>query len=111
METTEINSISDLSKILQTLGEPEKGHTRFFRGHGDEGWQMLPSIYRETSLIENEDKIIKDALTYCPDDFLPSDTLFEKLVKLGVMDKFHAFFETLRPNGQISCSPLYFLLK
>ena len=82
METTEINSIRDLSKILQTLGEPEKGHTRFFRGHGDEGWQMLPSIYRETSLIENEDKIIKDALTYCPDDFLPSDTLFEKLVKL-----------------------------
>ena len=82
METTEINSISDLSQILQTLGEPEKGHIRFFRGHGDEGWQMLPSIYRETYLIENEDKIIKDALTYCPDDFLPSDTLFEKLVKL-----------------------------
>ena len=78
----EINSVSDLSKILQTLGEPEKGHTRFFRGHGDESWQMLPSIYRETYLIENEDKIIKDALTYCPDDFSPSDTLFEKLVKL-----------------------------
>ena len=78
----EINSISDLSKILQTLGEPKEGHTRFFRGHGDEGWQMLPSIYREDYLIENEDKIIKDALTYCPDDFLPSDTLFEKLVKL-----------------------------
>ena len=78
----EINSVSDLSQILQTLGEPEKGHTRFFRGHGDEGWQMLPSIYREDYLIENEDKIIKDALTYCPDDFLPSDTLFEKLVKL-----------------------------
>ena len=78
----EINSVSDLSKILQTLGEPEKGHTRFFRGHGDEDWKLLPSIYRETYLIENEDKIIKDALTYCPDDFLPSDTLFEKLVKL-----------------------------
>ena len=78
----EINSISDLSRILQTLGEPKKGHTRFFRGHGDKDWQMLPSIYREDYLIENEDKIIKDALTYCPDDFLPSDTLFEKLVKL-----------------------------
>ena len=82
METTEINSVSDLSKILQTLSEPEKGHTRFFRGHGDESWKLLPSIYREDYLIENEDKIIKDALTYCPDDFLPSDTLFEKLVKL-----------------------------
>ena len=78
----EINSVSDLSQILQALGEPKEGHTRFFRGHGDESWQMLPSIYRETYLIENEDKIIKDALTYCPDDFLPSDTLFEKLVKL-----------------------------
>lgn len=78
----EINSVSDLSQILQTLGEPKEGHTRFFRGHGDEGWQMRPSIYREDYLIENEDKIIKDALTYCPDDFLPSDTLFEKLVKL-----------------------------
>ena len=78
----EINSVSELSQILQTLGEPEKGHTRFFRGHGDKDWQMLPSIYRAKHLIENEDKIIKDALTYCPDDFLPSDTLFEKLVKL-----------------------------
>ena len=82
METTEINSVSDLSKILQTLDKSKEGHTRFFRGHGDESWQMLPSIYREDYLIENEDKIIKDALTYCPDDFLPSDTLFEKLVKL-----------------------------
>ena len=52
----EINSVSDLSQILQTLGEPEKGHTRFFRGHGDEDWKLLPSIYRETYLIENEDK-------------------------------------------------------
>ena len=99
----EINSVSDLSRILKRLGKPgqceepcelkksntpkkpdnqEKEKTRFFRGHADESWKLLPSIYRETYLIENEDKIIKDALTYCPDDFLPSDTLFEKLVKL-----------------------------
>ena len=78
----EINSVSDLSQILQALGEPKEGHTRFFRGHADKDWQMLPSIYRAKHLIENEDKIIKDALTYCPDDFAPSDTLFEKLVKL-----------------------------
>ena len=78
----EINSVSDLSQILQTLGEPKEGHIRFFRGHADKDWQMLPSIYRAKHLIENEDKIIKDALTYCPDDFAPSDTLFEKLVKL-----------------------------
>ena len=37
--------------------------------------------------------------------------VYAQIKKLGVMDKFHAFFETLRSNGQISCSPLYFLLK
>ena len=100
----EINSVSDLSQILQKLSKlseseeldelekssnPEKlddqkkeGKTRFFRGHADKDWKLLPSIYRETHLKKNEDKIIKDALTYCPDDFSPSDTLFEKLVKL-----------------------------
>ena len=99
----EINSVSDLSLILKRVGKPgeseepcelkkssnlekpddqKKEKTRFFRGHANEGWQMLPSIYRTKHLIENEDKIIKDALTYCPDDFSPSDTLFEKLVKL-----------------------------
>ena len=99
----EINSVSDLSLILKRVGKPgeseepcelkkssnlekpddqKKEKTRFFRGHANESWKLLPSIYRETYLIKNEDKIIKDALTYCPDDFLPSDTLFEKLVKL-----------------------------
>jgi hypothetical protein len=99
----EINSVSDLSLILKRVGKPgeseepcelkkssnlekpddqKKEKTRFFRGHANESWKLLPSIYRETYLIKNEDKIIKDALTYCPDDFAPSDTLFEKLVKL-----------------------------
>lgn len=45
---------------------------------------LLPGIYRKDKpdLIRHEDKIIKDAFTNCPDDFSPSDTLFEKLVKL-----------------------------
>lgn len=67
MKTYEISSINDLNNLIQKLGEPKQGTTRFFR---------------EQYLIENEDKIIKDVLTSCPDDFLPTDTLFEKLVKL-----------------------------
>ena len=81
-QPNEIRSISDLTQILKELGEPIHGKTRFFRGHAVQTWQILPSIYREQYLIENEDKIIKDALTNCPDDFSPNDTLFEKLVKL-----------------------------
>jgi hypothetical protein len=78
----EINSVADLANALAELGEPSPGHTRFFRGHGDKSWRLLPKIYREKYLIENEDKIIKDALTYCPGYFSSSSTLFEKLVLL-----------------------------
>lgn len=82
--SNEIRSINDLVTILHNLQEPEQGKTRFFRGQADAKWDLLPSIYRKDkpTLINHEDKIIKDAFTNCPDDFLPSDTLFEKLVKL-----------------------------
>ena len=82
-QSNEIQNISDLTQILKELGEPTHGKIRFFRGQAKE-WELLPSIYRKDKpyYIENEDKIIKDALTNCPDDFPPNDTLFEKLVKL-----------------------------
>lgn len=78
----EIHSVKDLLDILDTLGEAEHGKTRFFRGHSKSSYLMLPSIYRQRYLIENEDKIIRDTIVNCPDDFSPNDTLFEKLVKL-----------------------------
>lgn len=82
-QPNEIRSISDVNQILKDLGEPTHGTTRFFRGQAKK-WELLPSVYRKDKpyLIENEDKIIKDALTSCPDDFSPNNTLFEKLVKL-----------------------------
>lgn len=80
----EITSISDVVSILKELQQPDPEKTRFFRGQADKSWDLLPSIYRKDkpNLIKSEDKIIKDAFTNCPDDFTPSDTLFEKLVKL-----------------------------
>ena len=44
----EINSIKDLIDALEGLGEPEEGHTRFFRGHSNaREYKLEPSIYRE----------------------------------------------------------------
>ena len=77
-----ISNVSDLIKILNKLGIPDIGKTRFFRGQADKDWIIEPSIFRNKKLIENEHRIIKDLLTNCPDDFSPNDTLFEKLVKL-----------------------------
>lgn len=77
-----IKNVSDFINQLKGLGEPEKGYTRFFRGHSNVAYKLEPSIYREQHLIQNEDKIIKDAFTFCSDYFEPHETLFEKLVKL-----------------------------
>lgn len=77
-----IKNVSDFAKKLKELGEPEKGYTRFFRGHSNIAYKLEPSIYREAHLIQNEDKIIKDAFTFCSDYFEPHETLFERLVKL-----------------------------
>ena len=77
-----ISNVSDLIKILNKLGIPDIGKTRFFRGQANKDWIIEPSIFRNKKLIENEHRIIKDLLTNCPDDFSPNDTLFEKLVKL-----------------------------
>ena len=85
----EITTITELFEALKELGEPEHGHTRFFRGHSRISYELKPSIYRLKSgerdpfyLIKNEEKIIRDAITNCPDSFSPNDTLFEKLVRL-----------------------------
>lgn len=80
----EINSIKDLIDALERLGEPEEGHTRFFRGHSNaEKYKLEPSIYREDNkYYHNEDNIIRDAIINNPDEFSDKDTLFDTLVKL-----------------------------
>ena len=80
----EINSIKDLIDALEGLGEPEEGHTRFFRGHSNaREYKLEPSIYREDNkYYYNEDNIIRDAIVNNPSEFSDKDTLFNTLVKL-----------------------------
>ena len=35
MKTYEISSINDLNNLIQKLGEPKQGTTRFFRGQAN----------------------------------------------------------------------------
>lgn len=76
-----IESIAELAEILGNLVE-DSNTTRFFRGHSDVTFQLIPGVYREQYLIENEDKIIKDAILNCPNSFQNQHTLFDKLVTL-----------------------------
>lgn len=85
-EIIRIKSISDFVNALSELGECNKDKSRFFRGHSDCCYQLIPSIYREPYLIKNEHRIIQDAFTYCSEYFSENETLFEKLVKLQHYD-------------------------
>ena len=81
-----IKSISDFVNALSKLGGCNKDKSRFFRGHSDCCYQLIPSIYRKPYLIKNEHRIIQDAFTYCSEYFSENETLFEKLVKLQHYD-------------------------
>lgn len=76
-----IKSVNEFLDKLNSINQ-KRNAIRYFRGHPNESYKLTPSIYRDTGLIKNEHNIIRDALTYCPNDFGLTDTNFEKLVKL-----------------------------
>lgn len=76
-----IKSVNEFLDKLNSINQ-KRNVIRYFRGHPNESYKLTPSIYRDTGLIKNEHNIIRDALTYCPNDFGLTDTNFEKLVKL-----------------------------
>lgn len=53
-----------------------------YRGHSDQDFQLVPSIYRKVSWLKNEDKLLKEIIIQCPEDFKDCKTTFEHLVKM-----------------------------
>ena len=79
-----IKRIGALSTFLNKLNidDFDDEHVYFFRGHSNHEFELVPSIYRDRNLIENEDKIFREIILRCPDDFNDSMTTFQKLVKM-----------------------------
>ena len=53
----------------------------FYRGQSDKSFELIPSIYREKLLIQNENRIFRDIIAQSPADFKGCTSTFEKLVK------------------------------
>lgn len=82
---TTITTITTVAEFVKAVAEiPLKsGRTRFFRGHSDKNkYRLEPSVYRKSTLINNEEKLIQEAIIRCPDDLPSSLTFFETLVRL-----------------------------
>ncbi len=76
-----ITSVSALIEALEGLPKP-KDSVYYFRGHTNHRYELKPSIYRETEWKSNEDRLFREMVLRCPDEFRALPTTFEKLVKM-----------------------------
>lgn len=84
-ESITIESVASFLASLQQLNLGSDDYYKreyFFRGHSDKDWRPTPSIYRNTGWIENEDLMMRDLISRCPNDFKEHKYTFQSLVKM-----------------------------
>lgn len=81
IESKNIGSIRTFLDILDGI-EFSDDYVYFYRGHSNYTYELEPSIYRNNGLINNENKIFREIILKCPDDFEDSIVTFQKLVKM-----------------------------
>jgi hypothetical protein len=83
--------IGSMSAFFQRVKkiESRKGYTLFYRGHSDEAYKSLPSIFRGVEVSDSagtyadqEDTLFKSLVVQCPQDFIGFSTTLEYLVKM-----------------------------
>ncbi|MFM5256359.1 FRG domain-containing protein [Aeromonas hydrophila] len=82
-DKTHIQSISSFLDALRGLDDSDRFKREyFFRGHADINWKPIPSIYRNEKWIKNEEIMIKDLISKCPNEFINHKYTFQSLVKM-----------------------------
>ncbi|XAG70064.1 FRG domain-containing protein [bacterium 19CA06SA08-2] len=83
-----LGAISTFIKELKKI-KAKNGYTLFFRGHSDENYVAVPSIFRHVDndkkkdkYIINEDRLYKSMVANCPSDFHGCNSAFDHLVKM-----------------------------
>lgn len=84
MKEAKLGSLRTLVGLLPELFDND--HVVFFRGHANKSYKLEPSIYRNERWYSNEDKIIREILMRCPNEFSQMKSSFEKLVKMQHYD-------------------------
>ncbi len=82
-ENQKIGSIKTFIERLERLElDTPSEFIYYFRGHSDQSFKLIPSIYREQEWISNEHQMYREIIMKCPDDFSQTTTAFEKLVRM-----------------------------
>lgn len=81
-DSSSISSIRTLFERLENELEEDMNYHIFYRGQSDKNFELVPSIYREEYLIQNENRIFRDIIAQSPADFKGCTSTFEKLIKM-----------------------------
>ncbi|MHA3611360.1 FRG domain-containing protein [Yersinia enterocolitica] len=76
-----VGTVTSFTLELQNLAQ-DKDYIYYFRGHSDSDYSIIPSVYREKKWVESEDKLFRELMLKCPNDFNASMTAFQCLVKM-----------------------------
>ena len=88
MSSSRVGSVSKFIDRIKKI-ESRKGYTLFYRGHSDEAYEPLPSIFRSIenegvkgTYADQEDNLFKSMVIQCPQEFIGCSTTLEHLVKM-----------------------------
>ncbi|MFG0382089.1 DUF1508 domain-containing protein [Pseudomonas sp. zbq_18] len=79
--TTLTGSVKTFLQKLEQINH-EDSEMLFFRGHQNFNFRPVPSIYREKAWIENEEKLFRELILRCPNEFASINSTFQTLVKM-----------------------------
>lgn len=69
-----------IDKIVQW--DKEAGAETFYRGHADESWNLIPSIFRTPNGIKKEHLLFRDMVAHVPQDFSECKSALDYLVQM-----------------------------
>ncbi len=82
---TTVTSVAHLTQLCMQLAQPPNGTTSTFRFYyrGEsraKGWELRPSVMRESSYRQNESRMLLDMMTRHPEEFSGMDTSLSQWV-------------------------------
>ena len=76
-----ITSVSQFVKKIAQLKKKE-GAEIFYRGHANQGWDLLPSIFRVDKALEKEHLLFRDMVAHTPRSFSECKSALDYLVQM-----------------------------
>lgn len=83
-EESSSNKVGGIEEFLNVLKKltPSLEEDLYFRGHADEKFSLIPSVYRNKGWKKSEDILFKEMVLKCAAEFKDQDSTFQMLVKM-----------------------------